>query len=137
MALSLKTDGLGTINKFTHDWVDDYFNLLTGVMTDQDVVLNYRPGSSTGKNTLTLKGDGSNPLLKGMKSDNSTPAFTFDSTGNLTLAGVATSATFTLARLRAKGVGVTAGVNIWVAKSGSDPTAGDGLQEGDIVFTVS
>lgn len=135
MALTLKSDGLGTANKFTHDWVDDFTNLLTGAMNDQAVTLNYRPGSNTGLGTLLLKTDGNNALLKAFKSDNTTSAAMIDASGNLTLAGSASSAGFSLARLRPHGTGATAGVNIWIAPTGSDPAAGDGLQEGDLVFS--
>lgn len=216
MALTTKTDGLGTANKFTHDWVDDYHDVLTGVMNDQPITLNYRPGSGTTP-TLTLKGDGSGPLLKGFKTDNTTQAFAFGSGGDLTLVSsvkvnpasvpgsttsymlaqvgadstgraslgirsdgsgnlrfgktgtayatelytdgtilkssvgldvagplttdtlavdtTATAAGFTLLRARAKGTGANAGVNIWICPSGTDPTVGDGLTDGDIVFS--
>lgn len=218
MALSLKSDGLGAANKFTHDWVDDFTNLLTGVMHDQDVTLDYRPGSANGKNTLTLKGDGNNPLLKGMKADGTTQAFLLDSGGALTVAstvksnpasvpGATTSYVIittggdgngrtslgvrsdgagnirfgnngssyatelytdgsklkistatdvagalaatslavtgaatangghTLVNFRAKGTGANAGVNVWICPSGTDPTVGDGLTDGDLVFS--
>lgn len=70
--------------------VNQYKNLLTGVMTDQPVTLNYRPGSGTTP-TLSLKTDG-RPLIKGYKSDDTTQAFQVDQNGNLTIAGGATIA---------------------------------------------
>jgi hypothetical protein len=82
MALSLLTSGaLAGIAD-----VNQYYNLLTGVTTDQATVLNYRPGSGTTP-TLKLDGDGHGPLIKGLKTDHSTTAFSIDSNGNLTLAG--------------------------------------------------
>lgn len=133
MALTLKADGLNPENLFTSSWVNDFTNLLTGAMNDQNVILNYRAGSGNGKPTLGLRGDGNNPLLKGYKPDDTTQAFMVDSNGNLTLAGAATSGGFSLARMRAKGA--TAGVNIWIATAGNDPVAADGLVDGDVVLT--
>lgn len=216
MALTYKSDGLSVANKFTHTWVDDFTDLLTGVMTDQPVTLDYAPGAA-GSPTLALKGDGNNPLLKGYKADGTTQAFALDSGGALTVAstmksnpasvpgattsyviittggdgngrasmgvrsdgagnlrfgnngtgyatelytdgsklkistatdvagaltstslavsGTATGGGFTLMRARAKGTGASAGVNIWICPSGTDPTTGDGLTDGDIVFS--
>jgi hypothetical protein len=85
MALSVLVDGdlagIGDVNQ--------YYNLLTGVTTDQPVELNYRPGSGTTP-TLLLDGDGHGPLIKGLKTDHSTQAFKIDASGNLTLAGTLT-----------------------------------------------
>ena len=71
--------------------VNDYKNLLTGVMTDQPVEFNYRPGAGTTP-TLLLDGDGHGPLIKGLKTDHTTQAFQIDASGNLTIAGGATIA---------------------------------------------
>src|SRR5678809_1591015 len=71
--------------------VNQYKNLLTGVMTDQGVTLNYRPGSGPTP-TLKLDGDGFGPLIKGYKTDHTTQAFQIDSSGNLVLAGELTIA---------------------------------------------
>lgn len=82
MTLSVLTSGalagVGDVNQ--------YYDLLTGVTTDQPVELNYRPGSGTTP-TLLLDGDGHGPLIKGYKTDHSTSAFSLDSSGNLTIAG--------------------------------------------------
>lgn len=137
MALSVRADGLEEENKVVAAWWNDYYDLLTGAMHDQAVILNYRPGSGTNP-TLLLKGDGSGPLLRGLKTDDTTDAFKFDSSGNMTIAGLGTSGGFTLARFRALGDGVSAGVNIWIIpEGGDDPTEEDGLQDGDLVFTVA
>lgn len=74
------------------EWVyNDFLQLLTGVMTDQQTTLNYRPGTTTaGTGTLRLKGDGKNPLLVGFDTNSSTVTFTLDHSGNLT-AGIGTS----------------------------------------------
>lgn len=133
MALTTKSDGTGSANKITHQWFDDYYDLLTGSMNDQPVTLNYRPGSGTTP-TLVLKGDGSGPLIKGYNTDNTTEAFHIDHSGNLALAGSATSASYTLPRARAFG-GATACTQIWTMTGGTDPTSGDGLLEGDMVFS--
>lgn len=85
MALSLLTSGaLAGIAD-----VNQYYNVLTGVTTDQPISLKYTPGSGTTP-TLKLDGDGHGPLIKGLKTDHSTTAFSIDSSGNLTLAGTLT-----------------------------------------------
>lgn len=89
MPLTLKADGLNPENLFTSAWVNDFTNLLTGALNDQPVTLNYRPGSGSTP-ALSLKGDGSGPLVKGFKTDNTTLAFQVDSNGNMTLAGTLT-----------------------------------------------
>jgi hypothetical protein len=87
MALTVRGDGTGGIYLVGSAWWNDYYDLLTGAMHDQPVELNYRPGSGTAGNTLTLKGDGFNFLLKGLKTDNATTAFSIDSNGAMVLAG--------------------------------------------------
>ena len=136
MALSLKSDGLAEANRFTAAWVNDFYNLLTGVMNDQVVTLNYRPGAAGNGSSLKLKGDGSNPLLKAYDTDSSTVTATLDHSGNLAVSGAATSAGHNLVRMRVKGTGVgSEGFNIWIAPKGEEPTVGDGLQDNDLVFT--
>lgn len=60
---------------------------------------------------------------------------TFYNDGTLSLAGTVISGGYPLPRMRTKG-GYTPGQNIWVAPTGTDPTTGDGLVEGDIVFSL-
>lgn len=87
MALTSKSDGLGAPNLFTATWVNDFMNLLTGVMNDQPTTLNYRPGSGSTP-VLTIKSDG-RPLIRGFQSDNTTQAFNLGTSGDLTLASSA------------------------------------------------
>ena len=140
MPLTTKSDGLSAPNLFTATWVNDFMNLLTGVMNDQATTLNYRPGAGATP-VLSLKGDGFGPLLKGFKTDNTTLAFQVDSSGNLSLAGTltvsgtATSAGFNIVRMRAKGAGAVAGMNIWITPNGTDPLVADGLVDGDVVLS--
>jgi hypothetical protein len=47
MALTLRTNGSSGVNLVTAAWWNDFYNLLTGVMTDQPVTIS---------NTLTVKG---------------------------------------------------------------------------------
>ena len=89
MALTTRGDGTGGIYLVGAAWWNDYKDLLTGVMTDQPVEFNYRPGSGTTP-TMLLDGDGNGPLIKGLKTDHTTQAFKIDSSGNLTLAGTLT-----------------------------------------------
>lgn len=89
MALTTQQNGTtvgGLSNQARASWWNDFKDLLTGVMNDQSVALNYRPGSGTTP-TLTLKGDGFGPLLKAFKPDNTTQAALLDSNGNLTILG--------------------------------------------------
>lgn len=179
MALTTQINGTtsgGSSNQARASWWNDYKDVLTGVMNDQPITINYRPGVAASP-TFTLKGDGFNPLLRAYDTDNTTVRATLDHSGNLTLSGslaiggplsgVTTLGTsgnatvggtlavtgaitgsstlavtgnasangFALAQLRAKGTGVTAGRNIWIAPSGTDPVTADGLGEGDLVFS--
>lgn len=135
MPLTEKSDGLAEANRFTAPWVNDFFDLLTGIMNDQAVTLDYEPGSGTTP-TLTLKGDGHGPLLKGLKTDGVTMAFQIDANGLLRVID-ATAGGLTLARFKAWGT-ASAGKTIWIMNDGdTDPTAADGLVGGDIVLTVS
>ena len=86
MPLTVRSNGTGG-GIVSAAWWNDYYNLLTGAMNDQAVALNYRPGSANGLATLTLKGDGNNPLLLGYDTDNTTVTTTLDHSGNLTLSG--------------------------------------------------
>jgi hypothetical protein len=86
MALTTRGDGTGAPFLVGRAWWNDYKDLLTGVMNDQAVALNFRPGSGSTP-TLILKGDGFGVLLKGYKTDNTTNAFNIDSNGNQVNAG--------------------------------------------------
>ena len=226
MALTVRGDGTGTAFQVNSTWWNDYHDLLTGSMHDQPVTLNYRPGSGTTP-TLLIKGDGSGKLIRGLKTDDTTEAFSIDSNGNAVFlgtvsAGGATAWTsandgtgsgldadkldglnsgnasgnipisngtlctnlnadkldgldstvflqksggtmtgaltvnagitsgnssipiskpITAADLSGqyygvmRGKGATPGRAVWVVTGGTDPTAGDGLVEGDLVFT--
>lgn len=95
MPLTTQVNGTlngGQPNQARASWWNDYKDALTGVMTDQAITLNYRPGSNTGLGTLLLKTDGTNALLKAFKSDNTTNAALLDANGNLTLGGSLTVA---------------------------------------------
>jgi hypothetical protein len=97
MGLTTRGDGTGAPYQVSSSWWNEYKDALTGVMTSQAFTLNYRPGSGTTP-TLTLDGDGFGSLIKGLKTDHSTTAFSIDSSGNLTLAGsgsVASGLSFT------------------------------------------
>lgn len=92
MALTTQQNGTtvgGVDNQARASWWNDYKDVLTGVMHDQPITLNYRPGAVT-QPTLTLKGDGQNALLKGYDTDNTTVVATLDHSGNLTVSGNAT-----------------------------------------------
>lgn len=95
MALTTQQNGTtvgGLSNQARASWWNDYKDVLTGVMTDQNIVLNYRPGVTNSKQTLVLQGDGFNALFKAYKSDNITQAALLDSNGNLTISGAFTIA---------------------------------------------
>lgn len=91
MALTLRTNGTGG-GIVSAAWWNDYYDLMTGTMTDQVVTLNYRPGTNDGNASLKLKGDGNVPLLKGYDTNSSTITSTLDHSGNLTLSGTVVSA---------------------------------------------
>lgn len=86
MALTTRGDGTGAAFQINSNWFNDFLKALTGVMTDQAYKFNYRPGSGTTP-VLTLDGDGSGFLLRGLKTDHATTAFAFDSAGNLSISG--------------------------------------------------
>jgi hypothetical protein len=91
MALTTRANG----QQITIGSVNDFKDALTGVMTDQAYALNYRPGGAGAVPTLLLKQNGNAPLLKGLKSDDTTQAFLVDQNGALTIASDGIGATWT------------------------------------------
>lgn len=92
MALTLRSNGNNPINIVTAQWFNDFYNLFTGVMTDQPVEFNYRPAATTSTPALELATNGNAPLLLGLTSSGGT-AFKFDASGNLTLPAASVNAT--------------------------------------------
>lgn len=163
MPLTQRADGTGEANRVTAVWWNDFYDLLTGVMTDQPVTI-----ASTTATKLTRVGStGSDTTLLTLQTTVSAAheySLQVNTSGNLQLRDVtnnasilrANSSSLTLipnggnlvigsswatlgsnnlnvAVLRGFG-GATAGKQIWIMTGGTDPNAGNGLLEGDLVF---
>ena len=79
MALTVRTNGSGGSNIIAAAWWNDYYNLLTGAMTDQPVTLSYAPGSAGSTPTLKLVTNGNADLLQGF--NGATEQFSINSIG--------------------------------------------------------
>ncbi len=69
--------------------VNQYHDLLTGVLNDTPLFFKYTPGNNTNA-VLGLQGDGSADLLRGYKSDGATEVFVIDASGNATFKTIST-----------------------------------------------
>lgn len=85
MALTLRGDGTGSAFLVSSGWWNDYYNLLTGVMTDQPVTLKYTPGASGSIPVLKLSSNGNAPLVQGF--NGVTQKYQVDASGNVTASG--------------------------------------------------
>ena len=160
MPLTRRTDGTQAANRVYASWFNDFMDLLTGVMTDQPVTLANsqtitRQGSTSGStNLLYLKTTvsaahqynvyvGFDGSLGIWDNDNSkailanatgTGLSLIPSGGNFVVGSLwATLKGHSVAVMRGFG-GAPAGLQIWVMTGATDPTAADGLAEGDLVF---
>lgn len=118
MALTIRANGSNPDNLIGASWFNDYYDLVTGAMTDQPVTLDYAPGSAGATPTLTLKTNGNGDLLQGY--NGASKVFVLAKDGSL-----ADGSNDFYALL--VGTGATAGRRIFVG-----PTTPSGAQEGDL-----
>lgn len=163
MALTRRADGTAPVNQVFAAWWNDFYDLLTGAMTDQAITI-----ASTTATRLTRVGSTSveTPLLSlkttvsaaheyDLRVDTNGNIKLYDVTqggavlyggkngltmvpsgGNLTVGSSWATlgpSNLNVAVLRGFG-GATAGKQIWIMTGSTDPVAADGLLEGDVVF---